>query len=146
MESWEMKKCGVGVGWLGTDQGQTSLPTQVEEGVGGGGGGLKARDYQAGIDTAALRQVLLIVYDLCTIADLASCSGYFLREQMGGFHDFLGQKPTPHFAGMELNINGLPNNVIHVSGFSGEDGGIAKLNAVSQVNTVFSYSSLVWMF
>jgi hypothetical protein len=34
---------------------------------------------------------------------------------------------------MELNLNGLPNDVIHVSGFSGKDGGFVKLNAVSQV-------------
>jgi hypothetical protein len=31
---------------------------------------------------------------------------------------------------MELNLNGLPNNVIHVPGFNGEEGGIAKYKAV----------------
>jgi hypothetical protein len=36
--------------------------------------------------------------------------------------------------------------VIHGSGFSGKDGGFVKLNAVSQVDSVFSYSGLVWMF
>jgi hypothetical protein len=41
--------------------------------------------------------------------------------------------------GIELNLNDLPNNAIHVSGFSGEDGGFVKLNAVSQVDGVFSY-------
>jgi hypothetical protein len=41
---------------------------------------------------------------------------------------------------MELNLNGLPNDVIHVSGFSGKDAGILKLNVVSQVNAVFSHS------
>jgi hypothetical protein len=40
---------------------------------------------------------------------------------------------------MELNLNGLRNNVIRVSGFSGEDGGIVKQNVVSQVDAVFSY-------
>jgi hypothetical protein len=40
---------------------------------------------------------------------------------------------------MEINLNGFPNDAIHVSGFSGEDGGIVKLNAVSQVDTVFSH-------
>jgi hypothetical protein len=40
---------------------------------------------------------------------------------------------------MELTLNGLSNDVIHVSGFSGEDGGFLKLNAVSQVDDVFSY-------
>jgi hypothetical protein len=40
---------------------------------------------------------------------------------------------------VELNLNGLPNGAIHVSGFSGEDGGFVKLNVVSQVNGVFSY-------
>jgi hypothetical protein len=32
---------------------------------------------------------------------------------------------------MELNLNGLPKDAIHVSGFGGEDGGFVKLNAVS---------------
>jgi hypothetical protein len=40
---------------------------------------------------------------------------------------------------MELNLNGLPNDAAHVLGFSGEDGGIVKQNAVFQVNTAFSY-------
>jgi hypothetical protein len=44
-----------------------------------------------------------------------------------------------HIVGMELNLNVLPNDVIHVSSFSGEDGGIVKLDAVSQVNTEFSH-------
>jgi hypothetical protein len=44
-----------------------------------------------------------------------------------------------HVVGIELNLNGLPNDAINVSGFSGEDGGIVKLNAVSQVDAVFSY-------
>jgi hypothetical protein len=35
-----------------------------------------------------------------------------------------------HTVGMELDLNGLPNNVIHLLGRSGEDGGIVKLNAV----------------
>jgi hypothetical protein len=43
---------------------------------------------------------------------------------------------------MELKLNGLPINAIHVSGFSGEDVGIVKL----KVDAVFSYGLLVWMF
>jgi hypothetical protein len=31
-----------------------------------------------------------------------------------------------HNVWMELNVNGLSNNAIHVSGFSGQDGGIVK--------------------
>jgi hypothetical protein len=41
--------------------------------------------------------------------------------------------------GIELNLNGLHNDAVHVSGFSGEDGGFVELNAVSQVDGVFSY-------
>jgi hypothetical protein len=41
---------------------------------------------------------------------------------------------------MELNLNGLPNDVIHVLGLGGEDEGIVKLIAVSQVDAVFSHS------
>jgi hypothetical protein len=44
-----------------------------------------------------------------------------------------------HIVGMELNLNGLPNDAIHVSGFSREDGGFVELNAMSQVDDVFSY-------
>jgi hypothetical protein len=40
---------------------------------------------------------------------------------------------------MELSLGGLPNNAIHVSGFSGEDRGFVKLNVVSQVDGMFSY-------
>jgi hypothetical protein len=40
---------------------------------------------------------------------------------------------------MELNLNGLPNDSVHVSGFIGEDGGFVELNTVSQVDGVFSY-------
>jgi hypothetical protein len=47
---------------------------------------------------------------------------------------------------MELNLNGLRNDAIHVSGFSGEDGGIVKSNAVFQVDAVFNHGRLVWMF
>jgi hypothetical protein len=42
--------------------------------------------------------------------------------------------PSVHTVGMELNLNGLHNDAIHVSCFSGMDGGFVKLNAVSQVN------------
>jgi hypothetical protein len=41
----------------------------------------------------------------------------------------------------DLNLNGFPDNVVHISGFHGEDGGIVELNAVSLVNTVFSYGT-----
>jgi hypothetical protein len=46
---------------------------------------------------------------------------------------------SAHIVGMELNLNDLPNDVIHLSGFSGKDGGILKSKAVSQVDTVFSH-------
>jgi hypothetical protein len=48
-----------------------------------------------------------------------------------------------YILGMELNLNGIPNSVIHVSSFSGEDGGIVKLNAVTRVDLVFSYGCFV---
>jgi hypothetical protein len=43
---------------------------------------------------------------------------------------------------MVLNLSGLPNNAIHVLGFSGEDGSMVKLDVVSQVDAVFSYGWL----
>jgi hypothetical protein len=60
---------------------------------------------------------------------------------MRGFHDLLRQNSlSVHIVGMELNLNRLPNNASRVLGFCGEDGGIVKLNAVSQVDAMFSYS------
>jgi hypothetical protein len=47
--------------------------------------------------------------------------------------------------GVEFNLNGLPDNAIHISGFRGEDGRIVELNAVSLGDTVFSYGRLVRM-
>jgi hypothetical protein len=44
---------------------------------------------------------------------------------------------------MELKLNGLPNDAVHVSGFSGEDGGFVELNVVSQVDDMFNYFLIV---
>jgi hypothetical protein len=44
-----------------------------------------------------------------------------------------------HVVGMELNLNDLPNDAIHVSGLGGKDGGAVKLNAMSQVDAVFTH-------
>jgi hypothetical protein len=41
---------------------------------------------------------------------------------------------------MEFNLNGLLNDAIHISSLGGEHGGILKLNAVSQIDAVFSDS------
>jgi hypothetical protein len=47
---------------------------------------------------------------------------------------------------VEFNLNGLRDNAVHISGFRGEDESIVELNAVSLVDTVFSYGRLVRMF
>jgi hypothetical protein len=47
---------------------------------------------------------------------------------------------------VDFNLNALPNNVVHVSGFCGEDKGTVKLIVVSLVDTVFSYGRLVRIF
>jgi hypothetical protein len=31
---------------------------------------------------------------------------------------------------MKFNLNGLPDNAVHISGFRGEDGRIVEMNAV----------------
>jgi hypothetical protein len=46
---------------------------------------------------------------------------------------------------VEVNLNGLPDNAVHISGFHGEDGTIVEMNVVSVVDTVFSYDRLVQM-
>jgi hypothetical protein len=43
---------------------------------------------------------------------------------------------------VEFNLNYLPNNAVHVSGFLGEDGRIA----VCLIDIVFSYGGIVRMF
>jgi hypothetical protein len=40
---------------------------------------------------------------------------------------------------VEFFLIGIPDKAVHISGFRGEDGRIAELNAVSVVDTVFSY-------
>jgi hypothetical protein len=39
---------------------------------------------------------------------------------------------------VEFNVNGLPDVAVHISGFRGEDGRIAELNALFLVDTLFS--------
>jgi hypothetical protein len=46
----------------------------------------------------------------------------------------------------EFNFNSLLDNAVNISGFRGEDGRIVEMNAVSMVDTVFSYGRLVRMF
>jgi hypothetical protein len=67
---------------------------------------------------------------MCSLVDLASFSGGFLREQMRGFHDLAEIKThlSVRIVGMKLNLSGLPNDAIHVLGLNGEDRGIVKLN------------------
>jgi hypothetical protein len=48
--------------------------------------------------------------------------------------------------GVECNLNGLPDNVVHISCFRGEDESIVELNAMSLVDTLFSYGQFVRMF
>jgi hypothetical protein len=40
---------------------------------------------------------------------------------------------------MELNLNRLPDEAIHISGFGGADGGAVLLDAVPQVDTVLCH-------
>jgi hypothetical protein len=47
--------------------------------------------------------------------------------------------PPVDIVRLEFNFNGILHNVIHASGFCGEDGGFMKLNAMSLVDTLFSY-------
>jgi hypothetical protein len=60
---------------------------------------------------------------------------------------YLGRSHLPiHTVGMELNLNHLPDDTIHVSRFGGEDGGVVYLDAVPQVDTVLHLGAVVWMF
>jgi hypothetical protein len=59
------------------------------------GRGGKRQGYRATIDPIASELSCRACIDLRSIADLASCTGSFLREQ--SFHDLLKQKPTSLF-------------------------------------------------
>jgi hypothetical protein len=50
-----------------------------------------------------------------------------------------------HVVWVQLNLDGLPNHLVHVSHLSGQDGGILQLNAVAQVDAVFGHSRSVWL-
>jgi hypothetical protein len=41
--------------------------------------------------------------------------------------------------GVEFNLNDLPDDAVHMSGFHDEDGSIVELNTMPLVETVFSY-------
>jgi hypothetical protein len=77
---------------------------------------------------------------------LGSCPESF-KEPIRGFHDLLRQYTlSVDIVRVEFNLNGLPDTAVHISGFRDEDGSIVELNAVSLVDTVFSYIRFVWMF
>jgi hypothetical protein len=46
---------------------------------------------------------------------------------------------------MQLDLNGLPDYLVHVSGFGGQDLGILELDAMPPAGSVFGYSRFVWM-
>jgi hypothetical protein len=70
------------------------------------------------------------------------------KEPIRGFHDLARQKPNSLLIllSVEFKLNGLPDNTVHISGFRSEDGRTVELNAVSQVDTVFSYDRPVRIF
>jgi hypothetical protein len=41
-----------------------------------------------------------------------------------------------HILALEVSLNGLPNNAIHVSGFGGEDGSNVKGNREAAVSAI----------
>jgi hypothetical protein len=40
---------------------------------------------------------------------------------------------------MQLNLNGLPDQPVHVSGFGGQDLGVLELNTMCPADAVFGY-------
>jgi hypothetical protein len=52
-----------------------------------------------------------------------------LRERIRGFYDRLRQRPSSpvHVVWMQLDLNGLPNHLVHVSGFGGQILGVLEL-------------------
>jgi hypothetical protein len=62
------------------------------------------------------------------MVDHVAGTGVLLRRFLEGGDERLPWLPetqtniSVYIVGMKLNLSGLPNNVIYVSGFSGEDG------------------------
>jgi hypothetical protein len=50
-----------------------------------------------------------------------------------------------HVVRMQLDLNGLPDQPVHVSGFCVQNLGVLELDTMSPVDAVFSYCRLVWM-
>jgi hypothetical protein len=50
-----------------------------------------------------------------------------------------------HVVWMQLDLNGLPEQLIHVSGFGGQDLGVLEMDMMSAANAKFSYGRFVWM-
>jgi hypothetical protein len=63
---------------------------------------------------------------------LGSCLESF-KEPITGFRVLLRQKPplSVDTVRVEVNLNGLPDNVVHISGFCGKDGITVGLNTVA---------------
>jgi hypothetical protein len=53
---------------------------------------------------------------------------------MGSFNDLLRQRPnlSLHITGMELNLNCLPDDKIHLFEYGGVYAGIMQLNVMSE--------------
>jgi hypothetical protein len=46
---------------------------------------------------------------------------------------------------MQIDLNGLFDKPVHVSGFGGQDRGVLELDTMSPADVMFSYCRLVWM-
>jgi hypothetical protein len=58
---------------------------------------------------------------------------------------YAGAILSVHVIGMEFNLSCLPDDTVHMSGFSGEDAGVMELYEVSQVDVMLHCSWLVKM-
>jgi hypothetical protein len=46
---------------------------------------------------------------------------------------------------MKIDLSGLPDHLVHVSGFDAQDLGVLELNVMSLADAVFSYGQCVWI-
>jgi hypothetical protein len=50
-----------------------------------------------------------------------------------------------HVIWMQLDLNGLPHHLVHVSVFGGQRAGVLEMDAMTQADAVFGHGQFIWM-
>jgi hypothetical protein len=65
---------------------------------------------------------------------------------MRGLHDWLAEAILPvHVVWTQIDLKSLPDHLVHVSGFGGQDDGVLEWDTMAQAYVVFGHSQFIWM-